>query len=87
MGSRAVIVICKNEEAATKRFGIENEGIGICYTRTGRNFFNDPKTEKGFLDRVNQCLTKHNILGQIQHGLGLFGCRTHALVSKSTSIA
>lgn len=57
MGSRAVIVICKNEEAATKRFGIENEGIGICYTRTGRNFFNDPKTEKGFLDRVNQCLS------------------------------
>jgi protein phosphatase len=60
MGSRAVLVICKNEEAATNRFGVQNEGIGICYTRTGRNFFNDVEIEKEFIGRVNQCLTKTN---------------------------
>ena len=58
MGSRAVLVICKDEETATKRFGVQNEGIGICYTRTGRNFFNDAEIEKKFIGRVNQCLTK-----------------------------
>ena len=58
MGSRAVLVICKDEETATKRFGVQNEGIGICYTRTGRNFFNDAEIEKEFIGRVNQCLTK-----------------------------
>lgn len=58
MGSRAVLVICKDEETATKRFGVQNEGIGICYTRTGRNFFNDGEIEKEFIGRVNQCLTK-----------------------------
>lgn len=60
MGSRAVLVICKDEETATKRFGVQNEGIGICFTRTGRNFFNDVEIEKEFIGRVNQCLTKTN---------------------------
>lgn len=60
MGSRAVLVICKDEETATKRFGVQNEGIGICFTRTGRNFFNDAEIEKEFIGRVNQCLTKTN---------------------------
>lgn len=60
MGSRAVLVICKDEETAIKRFGVPNEGIGVCYTRTGRNFFNDSTIEKEFLTRVNQCLTKTN---------------------------
>lgn len=57
MGSRAVLIVCKDEEAALKRFGIENEGIGICYTRTGRNFFNNSDIEKEFIDRVNKALT------------------------------
>lgn len=60
MGSRAVLVACKNEEAAMKRFGIQNEGIGVCYTRTGRRFFTDAVVEKEFLNRVNQCLTKQS---------------------------
>jgi polynucleotide kinase-phosphatase len=60
MGSRAVLVICKDEGTATKRFGVQNEGIGICFTRTGRNFFNDTEIEKEFIGRVNQCLTKTN---------------------------
>lgn len=60
MGSRAVIVICKDKTTAIKRFGIQNEGIGICYTRTGRNFFNDNNIENEFLKRVNECLTKTN---------------------------
>lgn len=57
MGSRVVLVICKDEAVAFKRFGVENEGIGVCYTRMGRNFFNDAEIEKVFLSRVNQCLT------------------------------
>jgi polynucleotide kinase-phosphatase len=60
MGSRAVIVIGKDEETILKRFGIEHEGIGVCYTRTGRNFFNDPEIEKQFMARVNQALTLSN---------------------------
>ncbi|MBI3258000.1 MAG: polynucleotide kinase-phosphatase [Ignavibacteriae bacterium] len=60
MGSRAIIVICKDEETAIRRFGIPDEGIGICYTRTGRNFFNDKKLENEFITRVNKCLDNTN---------------------------
>ena len=60
MGSRVVLVICKNNESATKRFGIQDEGIGVCYTRTGRNFFKDADVEKEFISRVNQCLNNTN---------------------------
>ncbi|WP_061249214.1 polynucleotide kinase-phosphatase [Leptospira alstonii] len=58
MGSRAILVICKDEDSSLKRFGIKDEGVGICYTRTGRNFFNDKVMEEQFITRVNQCLTK-----------------------------
>jgi len=58
MGSRAILVICKNEETVLNRFGIENEGIGICYTRTGRNFFKDDNLEKEFLGHIQSALTK-----------------------------
>lgn len=58
MGSRAVLAICKDEQTAAHRFGITGEGFGICYTRTGRNFFNEPETEHAFLTKVRDGLTR-----------------------------
>jgi protein phosphatase len=60
MGSRAILIICKDEETVRTRFGIENEGIGVCYTRTGRNFFTDSDLEGQFINRVNKALTNTN---------------------------
>jgi protein phosphatase len=57
MGSRAVVVICRDETTVEKRFGIINEGIGIIYTRTGRRFFNDPDLETACLQRLQAALT------------------------------
>jgi protein phosphatase len=57
MGSRAILIICKDVETVRTRFGIETEGIGVCYTRTGRNFFTDSELEVQFIDRVNKALT------------------------------
>ena len=53
MGSRAVVIVCRDEDAARRRFGVIGEGIGICYTRTGRRFFDDARIEKEFLERVH----------------------------------
>lgn len=39
MGSRAVVVIARNVEAARRRFGERGERTGVVYTRTGREFF------------------------------------------------
>ncbi|BAT53364.1 Metallophosphoesterase [Nostoc sp. NIES-3756] len=57
MGSRAIVVVCRDEAAAEKRFGVVDEGIGICYTRTGRKFFDEPTLEMQLLARVNTALT------------------------------
>src|SRR5207244_2995481 len=51
MGSRAVVIICKDEEAAQKRFRVTG-GIGSIYTRTGRPFFSDHAVENDLLQRV-----------------------------------
>ncbi len=58
MGSRAVVIICRDAEAARQRFGITTGEIGICYTRTGRRFFDDPTLESAFLHRVRDAATK-----------------------------
>jgi protein phosphatase len=52
MGSRAVVIVCRDEVAVRRRFGVVGEGIGICYTRTGRRFFDDRRIEKEFLEKV-----------------------------------
>jgi len=57
MGSRAILVLCRDEATAVKRFGVANEGAGVCYTRTGRNFFNDAALEQEFLAGVISALT------------------------------
>ncbi|MBF2066155.1 MAG: polynucleotide kinase-phosphatase [Calothrix sp. C42_A2020_038] len=60
MGSRAVVIVCRDEDVVRKRFGIINEGIGICYTRTGRKFFNDEALETLFINNLNQALSTSN---------------------------
>jgi protein phosphatase len=56
MGSRAVVVVCRDEQTALRRFGVEGEGIGIVYTRTGRRFFNAAAWEQELLARVRDAL-------------------------------
>ena len=60
MGSRAVIILCRNAETALKRFGITDGTRGIIYTRTGRHFFEDNAVEAALLDRLDDVLTKTN---------------------------
>lgn len=64
MGSRAVIIVCKDEEACRKRFTIEEENAGIIYTRTGRRFFDDQRVEKELLSIIRENLTKSNFWGE-----------------------
>ncbi|UII19269.1 polynucleotide kinase-phosphatase [Fulvivirga ligni] len=58
MGSRAIVIVCKNADVTRERFGIDNGEIGACYTRTGRAFFNDKTLEMAFLDRVQKALNQ-----------------------------
>ncbi|NRD64256.1 polynucleotide kinase-phosphatase [Corallococcus exiguus] len=56
MGSRAVVVIARDADAARRRFGVTSGETGVCYTRTGRRFFTDDALEAAFLARVRAAL-------------------------------
>ena len=61
MGSRAVVIVCRGEDVARKRFGVLGEGTGICYTRTGRRFFDSPDLESQFLARVCEAASRSGL--------------------------
>ena len=52
MGSRAVVIVCRDQKVVVERFGVLEDEIGVCYTRTGRRFFSEPALEREFLSRV-----------------------------------
>jgi protein phosphatase len=56
MGSRAVVVICRDPEAAAARFRVPATRRGVIYTRTGRPFFSDLATETALLDRLGAAM-------------------------------
>ncbi|HET9713343.1 MAG TPA: polynucleotide kinase-phosphatase, partial [Pyrinomonadaceae bacterium] len=56
MGSRAVVVVCRNQDVARRRFGIVEDLAGICYTRTGRRFFDDRVLEAEFIARLQKAM-------------------------------
>ncbi|MDR1174136.1 MAG: polynucleotide kinase-phosphatase [Treponema sp.] len=60
MGSRAVIVLCRNQETALDRFGVQDGSRGIIYTRTGRHFFDSAGagTESDILERLGNVLDR-----------------------------
>jgi protein phosphatase len=61
MGSRAVVIVCKDEQAARERFGIVGAETGVVTTRTGRRFFNEPGLEQQLLDRLRAALSAADI--------------------------
>jgi protein phosphatase len=74
MGSRAVVIVCRDEEAARKHFGVIGEGIGICYTRTGRRFFNDQNLESEFLARIRTALDATQFWQELNTHWACFDC-------------
>jgi protein phosphatase len=66
MGSRAVVIVCRDGDAARRRFGVAEEGIGICYTRTGRRFFDDARIEMEFLEKVRAALDASDFWSRLE---------------------
>ena len=56
MGSRAVVVVCRDATAARSRFGVADGTVGVVYTRTGRPFFSDATTASAVLDRIGRAI-------------------------------
>ncbi|MCU1322241.1 MAG: Bis(5-nucleosyl)-tetraphosphatase (asymmetrical) [Acidobacteriaceae bacterium] len=65
MGSRAVVVICRDENVSQKRFGVVNPSLGMVYTRTGRRFFPEEDLERQFLARLQQATEQSGIWSEL----------------------
>ena len=66
MGSRAVLIVCRDEETARKRFGVTGEGVGVVVTRTGRPFFADAALSAALLDRVRVAIEKADLWSSLR---------------------
>ncbi|MEU0899721.1 polynucleotide kinase-phosphatase [Streptomyces massasporeus] len=77
MGSRAVALVCRDAEAARKRFGVggtsrssaaESGGgpTGSLYTRTGRPFLDDDTLTEEILDRVRTAADEAGLWDELE---------------------
>ena len=74
MGSRAIVVLGQDAEVIGRRFGITGEGIGTCYTRTGRRFFEDHDLETQFLERVRSAFTNAGLWEELGTDWAVLDC-------------
>ena len=74
MGSRALVVICQDEDAVRRRFGVIDEGIGVVYTRSGRRFFNDLDLEAQFLTRIRDAISAAGLWETLNTSWMLLDC-------------
>lgn len=83
MGSRVVIIVCSNQDVARARFGVVDDAIGICYTRTGRHFFDVEDVgantvrfplQSQLLERLQIALTTANFWEEFNTGWVCLDC-------------
>lgn len=72
MGSRAILILCRDEKACLNRFGIE--GIGQCYTRTGRRFFRDETLHNTVIRRLSKSLSDSGWWEKFNTDWAVFDC-------------
>lgn len=86
MGSRAVVIVCRDRDAALRRFGVTQDEIGICYTRTGRRFFNDSALEKEFLRRIQTAATESGLWEELKTDWLCLDCELMPWSSKAQDL-
>jgi protein phosphatase len=72
MGSRAVVLVCRDHASAAKRFA-DDGTTGVIYTRTGRSFF-DPTATEELLARVRAAVTATGLWEELGSDWLLIDC-------------
>ena len=66
MGSRAVIVLCRDAGVARRRFGVAGGETGAIYTRTGRPFFPDARQHQEVLERLRGAMDRAGLWARFE---------------------
>jgi protein phosphatase len=73
MGSRAIVVVCRDADIARVRFGADGE-TGAIYTRTGRPFLNTPADTEAALSRVRSAVESAGLWDELCTGWLVLDC-------------
>lgn len=73
MGSRAVALVCRNDDVARTRFGATDGATGAVYTRTGRSFFDHDLTEQ-LLARLRSAIESAGLWAELKADWLAFDC-------------
>jgi protein phosphatase len=65
MGSRAVVILARDADAARERFGVLDGSTGVVVTRTGRPFFDDPALTEQLLGRVRAAVAEAKLWDEL----------------------
>jgi protein phosphatase len=74
MGSRAIVIVCRDRDTARERFGIVEDEDGICYTRTGRRFFENAALERELLAEMRGALDRSGFWARMNTGWVCLDC-------------
>jgi len=86
MGSRTVVVICRNALVAKQRFGLDDGSSGLVYTRTGRPFFSDAALHMAFLNRLRRALDVAGFWVEFGSDWFVFDCELLPWSAKAMSL-
>lgn len=74
MGSRAVVIVCRDLSVAEKRFAVTDGSAGAIVTRTGRPFLTAPGDERALLAKVRAGLTAAGIWDELSSDWVILDC-------------
>lgn len=88
MGSRAVLILGQDRNALEKRFGATLPGAapGVCYTRTGRRFFDDPELENEILSRAAAAAGQAGLWERLESPWAILDCEIMPWSLKAESL-
>jgi protein phosphatase len=66
MGSRAVVIVARDPAVAARKFGVSDGRQGVCYTRTGRAFFNNNELEAGLVSRLAKAIDRAGLWDELK---------------------
>ncbi len=66
MGSRAIVIVCRDAGVARERFGLDSGETGAIYTRTGRPFLDGREETETALRRVRDAADAAELWGELR---------------------
>jgi protein phosphatase len=86
MGSRALLLVCRDGDTAARRFGSGRGDGGAIWTRTGRTFFSDPAMGRAVLDRARAAIAAAGLWDELSTDWLLLDAEIMPWSAKATSL-